>query len=141
MINRFLVVIVCIVAACIATPSIQRSAADDKTPDNLATQLKQLQDQVTRLEARIAKLEKKPAYGTAPTAAPFGTAPYRMQPPEPGFDVWRRGVINGMTYYVVPMGTADAVGHTNSHYGFGDYEGGDMPAQPASAVANRTPPD
>ena len=55
---RLLAVILCVVAPLL----IQRSAADDTKPPapDVMKQLKQLQDKVAKLEARIAELEKKP---------------------------------------------------------------------------------
>ena len=121
---RFLVMILCVAATCIATPLlIQRSAADDNKASaaDVMTQLKELQAKVVKLEARIVELEKRPCLPPASTGilAPSyppstGTTvapplfegqqeplPYgRVRPTQPG---WGGGVINGIPYYIVPL--------------------------------------
>ena len=117
---RSLSVILFVVAMCVATPRLlQSSVTDDhKTAGgDTMLQLKQLQDKVAKLEARLAELEKRKPTGQTLVSpvAPLRheRSPYRglqqgygtSRPTEPGYTVWGRGEINGHPYYIVPLGS------------------------------------
>ena len=97
--HRFLAVAMCDVATCLTVGFMQRSGADEKGPKDVTAQLKQLQDNVTKLEARIAALEKRPLYLTVPERTP-SLLPERVVPKG-----WQQREFNGMKYYIVPVDT------------------------------------
>ena len=86
-----------IVAACLAVGFLQRSGADEKGPRDVTVQLKQLQDNVTKLEARIAALEKRTLYLTLPERN--SSFPSQRSLPRGS----QEQEFNGMKYYIVPV--------------------------------------
>jgi hypothetical protein len=97
--RRFLTAAAFIGVACLTAAMIQRSGADDKAPGDVMTQLKQLQEKVAKLEARVVDLERKPSYITLPETS----RGLRSLPNVP--KGWQQREFNGMKYYIVPLET------------------------------------
>ena len=103
---RFLSTVMCLMVVCLVAYQIRGVAADDKQPDDVMAQLKQLQIKIAKLESRIFELEKKPTFITVPSSSPaaiYGNPPYRSPQPIP--KEWQEEEFNGMKYYIIPLGT------------------------------------
>jgi hypothetical protein len=97
--SQYSLIFLCVLALGLAVLLIQRSVGNDKNPEDAVAQLKQLQDKVVKLEARIATLEKRPAYLTSPETHRRST-PDQTIPKD-----WHEQKFNGMKYYIVPVET------------------------------------
>ena len=121
-VSRYLVVILCIVVA-------------SKLGYDVRTKLNQLQERVAKLETRLANIEgkTKSGIGFAGIEAPFAeiekSYPFALATenmirrhglsaygtshlPNPGFEVWGGGIINGRPWYIVPLEAKEADGKT-----------------------------
>ena len=78
----------------------RRHRREKKSSPNSAEQIEKLQDRVTKLESRIALLEKMRVYLAAPQAS---TAPGLGVHVERLPEGWQKREFNGMPYYLVPL--------------------------------------
>jgi hypothetical protein len=77
------------------------AAASDTEPKD-TSEIGQLRKQIADLEKRVERLEKQRANGPI-TGRPFG-----FNSPAPRH-YWGRGEINGVPYYLIPLGQGSAV--------------------------------
>ena len=96
--------IACIVSLCIAVALVLPSTADETSAQNPKSEIKQLQDKIARLEARVAALEKKPVYAGL-VARPDAALSLPEKSPLP--KGWTQQEFNGMKYYIVPLRTKE----------------------------------
>jgi hypothetical protein len=94
--RRLWVAATCSVALVAIVLLGQRSDANDNAANRGAPQLQQLQDRLAKLEARVAELEKRPAYVTVPKVP--GPPSLQAVPKH-----WQPREFNGMPYYIVPL--------------------------------------
>lgn len=82
-------------------------AEDEQTPKPPATGVKDLNERIAELEARVAELEKLEKRVTALERSPISTIvrPHQVPPvvPEPLPPGWREFEFNGVPYYIVPL--------------------------------------
>lgn len=88
-----------IVLAASGTFGIWLSASETPQPSgNDAAAIRQLLDRVAKLEARVAQLEERQPQIVVPYSQPAQSAPKE----------WQRGEINGLTFYIVPLGSSQS---------------------------------
>jgi len=88
-----------IVLAASGTVGIWLSASDAPQPNgNDAAAIRQLLDRVAKLEAGIAQLERRQPQMVMPYAPSAQSVPAD----------WQRGEINGLTFYIVPLGSSQS---------------------------------
>jgi hypothetical protein len=80
--------------------------AQEKTPQQLADQIKQLSARVAILEKRVAELEKRQPMVVVPQPQPsLPHAPSPSAPIRPLPKGWQQREFNGIPYYIVPLDT------------------------------------
>jgi hypothetical protein len=96
--SRFITLGVIVLAAG-GTVGIWLSASETPQPNgNDAPVIRQLLDRVAKLEARVAQLEERQPQIVVPYSQPAQSVPKD----------WQRGEINGLTFYVVPLGSSQS---------------------------------